>query len=791
MKRLLAGLVVLVAVLALGGPAEARPGGVDPAGDADEALRQQVADTQHLAVGDLVVVDRATRTYPLTGVRTKIAKVLHKATGRAYLIGRDSQGGVVDPDNVASAEQRARDARFGKIDPRLQARLDALPAYVSLLAPASSRLPVSIWLRTSDVPLIAPDTPDAAEAAATVSTRLATVKQQTAPGKRAVIDRLAALGARARSAEYAPLVFTSLNRAQLAAIAQLPDVVAIYGPESRRLTLDDAGTTARVYRAWSTGNLGSSAASRPVVHEPDGVADFNRYLNNATHPVVFWCPEASSFCTSGKNVGDHASAVAGVIASTHPLYRGFAPSAQAILSANSQDFSDANVVAAFEWARANGGDPTNMSWSTECGGFQDAMSRYVDWAIRHLRATFVLSAGNFPSPAGCPDYIDDTKVGSPGVAWGAITVGAYLDKNDGFWSNDFVSGFSSWRNPDFAPGMEKPEVVAVGQDVRTTDAQPGDGITQGGASGTSLSAPQVAGQVALIEARRPGQNQWPETNKAIVLASAWHDVEPGQDRDGVGGIVVSSSDDTARQKRFMNDSRGGLPLTAADFPRGKIGVLSLRAEQRVRVAIAWDSDADAGTSDVLGADLDLRVRRSDDGSEACASRSLENAWELCDFVAPSTGLYDILVDLASVEPDWPGTYLGIAWSIRGTVPNACTDAIPVPETGGTFTVDTSNGPTFFDAYPGWSFNQMSREQVLRLKLSSRRSILVTDSRKVMDVHILRIDDCAADPLAPTVLASGEDAAALPDADPGTYYVVVDGRNRVVESDDITVRFAVP
>jgi len=40
--------------------------------------------------------------------------------------------------------------------------------------------------------------------------------------------------------------------------------------------------------------------------------------------------------------------VGGVIASNDNLYRGIAPNVPLILSANSQDFSDANLVAAFE-----------------------------------------------------------------------------------------------------------------------------------------------------------------------------------------------------------------------------------------------------------------------------------------------------------------------------------------------------------------------------------------------------------------------------------------------------------
>src|SRR6266498_6073582 len=113
--------------------------------------------------------------------------------------------------------------------------------------------------------------------------------------------------------------------------------------------------------------------------------------------------------------------------------------------------------------------------------------------------------------------------------------------------------------------MEKPEIVAVGQDRGTTSDT---GITAGGVNGTSFSAPAVAGQVAQMLARRPGQNIWPETNKAAVLASAYHDVVAGTAQDGVGAVVMQNTDDTYRLGRFFNDCGAGcVPMLPADFPR--------------------------------------------------------------------------------------------------------------------------------------------------------------------------------------------------------------------------------
>jgi hypothetical protein len=372
-----------------------------------------------------------------------------------------------------------------------------------------------------------------------------------------------------------------------------------------------------------------------------------------------------------------------------------------------------------------------------------------------------------------------------------ITVGSINDAGTGFWGDDRVSDTSNWGNADFAPGMEKPEVVAVGEGIRTTDAAGGDWLTPDGVNGTSYAAPQVAGQIALMLSRQPEQNIWPETNKAAVLASAFHDVEAGQERDGVGAVMINVSDDTYRLNRFINGSTAaGGPLQASDFPRNYEDAITLEQNQRVRVAIAWDSISNGTTSDVLGADLDLCIRHPDNATIIACSTSRDNAWELVEFTAPASGQYDVLITLNQVDAGWPGTFLGVAWAIR-SLPNVCANALDLPVEGGTFTANTAHGSAFFDTYTGWTRGQGGRERVMRLVLDTTKDIAISDTNPNLDLHLVQFPTCAGDPVEPVVRGSGLNSVSLDNARSGIYYLIVDGANGAVGTTSVTVRVSGP
>jgi len=747
--RSIAAVAVVIALMVFGGSASGQTS------SGTDAVLAAASQKSGVPASGLQIGDRFTQHFRFTGQTLDVAKVFERSTGKAYLVALDSHGRAGDYYAAQAADTTAQQRKYSKLDPALGAQLHSVSP--------SKAVSVSIWLKTGELPR--------GRNGATLQQHLADVKAAAAPVRQSVVDQLAQMGVTARTPEYAPAVFAKLTAGQIIKIERNPNVATVYGQANYQLYQDDSGTTERVNPVWLSGNLGFGTSSRPAVHEPDGVSDFNPDLNNARHPVIFYCSSINALCPGGKQIslyGGHASRVAGAIAGDNALYQGIAPSAQEIISENSQDFGDANLVSAFEWGRGNGADPTNMSWGSTCGGNQTFFSRYVDWAEKNLFTTVVASSGN--NTCG-----GDLKVAAPALAWGAIAVGAISDQNNGWWSDDVMSSFSNYVNPNFATGMEKPEVVAVGQDQCLSNTTTFDC----GNSGTSFSGPQIAGQVAALLARQPIQNQWPETNKAAVLASAYHDIVAGTTQDGLGAPVMVNSDATYRYGRFFDDSMAA--GTTADLDHG----VALTAGQRVKVAISWDANSNGSSTDVLDDDIDLSVF-SPASSFICGSFSVQNGWESCEFTAATTGTYTFRAH-PFTSPLPSSTFLGFAWSIR-SLPNLCTNAVSVSNTVGPHslgTVTTVNGPTFLDGYTAWPDPENGREKVFRLVLSTTHTVQFNDTNNNLDLFILTIANCAAQPFTPTVNADGLNQAGPVSLAAGTYYIVVDGFNGTVGTTSLT------
>jgi len=280
------------------------------------------------------------------------------------------------------------------------------------------------------------------------------------------------------------------------------------------------------------------------------------------------------------------------------------------------------------------------------------IDRAFDYTARERGVTIVKSSGNQR----------DEYITSPGKGWNVITVGGINDQDNTNWSDDTmyeVTGTnegSAYLDPSSPNGdREKPEVVAPGQGVR--------GIAMNDLPqtwrGTSFATAQVSGLVALLMHDNTQLKEWPTAVKAILMASAMHNVEGDSrlsDEDGAGSIDATRAYTIAHHHRSDGTTCWGWSCwwgvnTTSTYPSvGDWLRQSFFATQGdlIRVAIAWWSEADSPPDyptlgdDALTSNFNLYVWDPDDDLLPSGySASWDNNYEIVQFSAPKTGLYEI------------------------------------------------------------------------------------------------------------------------------------------------------
>jgi hypothetical protein len=553
---------------------------------------------------------------------------------------------------VSTADARRKRGPRRVVLPPPVGKLDArLAAHIAGLQPGDT-VPVIIWATPSEVPpeleLDARDRSHRAQRAkrrARTAYLVAAHRAKIAPLARALRDQRRRVRLEGR---LSPIVGAEVRVRDLAAIAARPEVDMIY------LSENDGGeelsTVAQAefaHEVWVRGITGAGAVAAVV--EAGAVAPDNPFLNVAGY-----------FNPGSLDVRAHTTAVAGVIQSTDTVFRGIAPGAAPLLSANAGTFNDIDVIRATEWAILDASPPAdvlNYSFFTSgsSGRLFTALDRYADHVVRFHRKLIVKSAGNQGGTSG--------NVTSPGKGWNVLTVGGWDAFQTPSTEDDILSFDTSWRDPIAPNGLPiaKPEVVAVGchdslLTVRMTSTLrqvPWIGAEIG--CGTSFAAASVTGQALLIINRRAKLGEWPEALKAIIMASAVRNFEESRtfsSVDGAGGVRMIAADNVARtHSKVFFRTFNGQTFTAQD-----VMTYSLAGGARSRVVLVWNSNpskptgTDAPSTDALQTDLDLEVIRVANAKVIAASRSQNNAFEIVDFVAPAAGTYKVRVtSVASTE----------------------------------------------------------------------------------------------------------------------------------------------
>jgi subtilisin family serine protease len=266
----------------------------------------------------------------------------------------------------------------------------------------------------------------------------------------------------------------------------------------------------------------------------------------------------------------------------------------------------------------------------------------------------IASAGNWGTGVDAGTWL----VSSPGTSWNVLTVGGVNDGTGRLWYDGSCpcSGALWDEDPDwpFNPhgDFNKPNVSAPAVNVETANGKR--------ASGTSIAAPIVAGIAAQLYARNPTTfRAWPEAMRAIIMASAHRRIPlsgggTSTDHEGVGTVHALWA-----HRVYGNPTYGG--WTKGTMAKGErvSKTFSVKAGQKVRIALAWDSHT-TGTmfdrTNRLQADLDLVVTYPGGTKK---SLSYDNANEFVSFQAPSSGT--VTVRIAQSRFDGDSEHWALAW----------------------------------------------------------------------------------------------------------------------------------
>ncbi len=650
------------------------PGQGSASTDATQAQLLGAAARDHdLRVADLAVVARTGSSLPLTGLSLTRAKVLDRATGKVYGVTIDASGRDVSYLAARRAESAAYRSQFGTMTRQL--------AHVVDSSAAAERIAVSFWLKSDHNSAvtrasIADTDVTATQVEAAESRNLQRMADAVTPTNRAFASTLRARGYRVvATADYSPAVFAVVPAGAVARLSTDPRVqeTSFAGARAEN-TQDIAKTTTAATKVWAKGITGADPFTAPgtanagVVECCDSLFEENTAdLDAENNYYLARIHEGRAAACGGDH--SHPTAVSGIIASTHPKFTGIANNANIYFnSAAGCAGNEAELVSAAQDVSAKVSGATNHSYRFFTGGAAPCpsvtvaatLARALDDLVRGGADSQYVAAGNDGNTA-C--------VGSPATAWNVVSVGAFDDLGTNGWAGDTMAGFSSGADPASDSGdREEPDLAAPGTNFTGLLPSSGGGPTGNIGSGTSYAAPVMVGGAALAEQKAPFLLGWPETEKAVMMASNCHNIEGGQaisELDGAGGPDFLETYNLLNANRFRGDSipNGTGTAITQTFP-------SVSAGQEIRAALAWDTNTSYGLyATDPSDDLDLALLRPN-GTVAATSSSFDNNNEVIEFVADVAGTWSIQVNRFRTSDPAGSTFAGLAW--HRYAPSACT-----------------------------------------------------------------------------------------------------------------------
>lgn len=594
---------------------------------------------------DCTVLNVARVELPMLGRSACTAKIVD-AAGEGSLFTTLDDGTVADEAKLVEQERALYRGRYGALTPELAA---ALP-----MADADELITVWFWARLT---LTYPDK-DLTIANPEIGMRFAEEAREKAIAAREPIRaEIERRGYRLLDeGGSAPLLRAMVPAHAVRELAFLPEVVALGSDDFPGRPLSTVYFTSD--RAATAQTL-STGAGRGVclieANRPDDTSQLQIADTASPNGSTYW----------------HIRMTSGLVRNTGTT--DIAPAASVFIGNWDQYVGTPSAPTVHEWCSSKGAGQINFSWSFSDGspGGLNGVDMQEDYFSKIWPyPLYVPAAGN----KGCNAGYDTVQ----NRGHNALVVGGSDDKGTTTFYDDTIYNCSSFRNPtSLHSDRELPNMIAPAVQVDSV------GLV---ADGTSLAAPQVAGTVALVEARGSGFGPWPEMKRAVMMASSYRNVDgaaltslpAGDMKDGAGLLDSAAAVQLADPANFrypasaasMNGYGNASLNFASDFT-GSVGnpkwnIQGAPYGTHLRVVIAWDSSATCGTSgsscsaDALDADLDLVLVDATTGGTVCQSSTYDSSWEACDVVTVANHQYR--AELRKYGTNAASTYLGIAWN---------------------------------------------------------------------------------------------------------------------------------
>lgn len=467
---------------------------------------------------------------------------------------------------------------------------------------------------------------------------------------------------------YAPVLFAKLTKSEILKTISNNNITKIaYCDEDLELEqyLDVSKATTRANTIQNnstfygyTGNgvkIGILETCTPYIYAP--------WLVNADITL-------SSYNTQfmESSYGGHATAVTSVIASngSNNTSVGVAPDAKFYCSSiaafaseliqTNPDISIGFVYAdAIEWLIEQNVNIINISV-----GFKniynsyttDNMNDYVyymSWLIDHYtneyNIVFSMAAGN--------SNIDGVMY--PAMAYNAITVGNTDDGNTNSVNDDMLHISSSYNNELEPIYASKPDICAPGTLIKINGSnytylgnnQQYESTKYAESTGTSLSAPHVAGAVALLCEQEPLLLYSPEAVKAILTAGVFssHSFVPSN------RVFTSDINNPARSyiqygAGLINCVTNGSIVNSQTYDFGFISsntlntteTISLVGNKNVRISFAYNLETE--NQNMIIDDFDIYLYDAN-GNFVASSNTSYNNIEIIDTYISTSGIYTL------------------------------------------------------------------------------------------------------------------------------------------------------